>query len=78
MIKVGFIVIIDFCLMRIICPEHNGSIEVSDKDIAQAFNTPAKAIVFNCPVCEEEVLIRNIDADITAKNPVKNTRSEKG
>lgn len=46
--------------MKILCPEHNGLIEVPSKDIADAFNAPVKALVFNCPVCQEEVLVREI------------------
>ncbi len=46
--------------MKILCPEHGGLIELPSKDIADAFNTPSKSLVFSCPVCQEEVLIRNI------------------
>lgn len=49
--------------MKIICPEHEGPIEVSNKDIAEASWSHSKTLVFECPICQEEVLIKNIRLD---------------
>ncbi|MXV16477.1 hypothetical protein [Hufsiella ginkgonis] len=49
--------------MNIVCPEHKGAIEVPDKDIAEAFTTPMKALLVTCPVCREVVTIRNISLE---------------
>ncbi len=54
--------------MKILCPEHNGMIEVPSKDIADAFNSPSKSLVLICPVCEEEVLIQNIQFEEQSMN----------
>lgn len=60
--------------MQIICPGHNGAIDVPDKDIKDAFTTSSHSIVFHCPICEEDVLIENITleiaADTTDKKPI--------
>jgi len=49
--------------MKILCPEHQGLIEVPSKDLIDAFNSPVKILVVNCPICEENVLIQNIRLD---------------
>lgn len=45
--------------MKILCPQHNGLIEVPTKTVADASIGLLKILVINCPVCEEEVLIQN-------------------
>jgi hypothetical protein len=51
--------------MKIICPQHAGAIEVPDKDIKDAFLNPSHSIVCHCPVCEEDILIENIQLETT-------------
>jgi hypothetical protein len=46
--------------MNIICPEHNGSIDVPDKYIIDALNSPQQTSVIICPVCKEQVIIHNV------------------
>jgi len=44
--------------MKILCPQHNGLIEIPAKTITDASMGLLKILVINCPVCEEEVLIQ--------------------
>jgi hypothetical protein len=49
--------------MKIICPEHNGLIEVPDKLLIEALRKKVKSFVIHCVVCEDEVLITDIEKE---------------
>jgi len=46
--------------MKIICPEHNGSIEILDKYIIEALKNPQQTCEIICPVCKEQIIIHNV------------------
>ena len=46
--------------MKIICPQHNGAIEVPDQEIKDASLSASQSIVCHCEICEEDILIENI------------------
>ncbi len=60
--------------MKILCPEHDGPIDIPSKKIADAFRSPLKSLVFTCPICQEEVLIKNIrlEQEVTLSNVSEN------
>lgn len=64
--------------MKIICPGHNGLIDVPSKELSNSLNSPVKGFIFNCPICEDEVLITNIQKDIindvTSRNNILNRK----
>lgn len=51
--------------MKIICPGHNGLIDVPHQEMLNSLNSPVKGFIFNCPICEDEVLITNIQTDVS-------------
>ena len=46
--------------MKIICPEHNGSIDIPDEYIIEALNNPQQTCEIICPVCKEQIIIHNV------------------
>jgi hypothetical protein len=54
--------------MKILCPEHNGFINVPGNAVINALNSPLKMLVITCPVCEEEVLIADLQLDDAVAN----------
>jgi hypothetical protein len=49
--------------MKILCPEHRGFINISSKIVDKALNSPLKVLVTTCPICDEEVMMENIQPD---------------
>lgn len=46
--------------MKIICPEHGGTVEVVGEYIANKKDLVIENMVIECPVCEEEVMINGV------------------
>ncbi|MXV50569.1 hypothetical protein GS399_06250 [Pedobacter sp. HMF7647] len=53
--------------MKIVCPEHDGIIEIPDDVFVNAVNSPLKQLVFTCPVCEDEILFDDSDSQALKK-----------
>lgn len=50
--------------MKVICPQHGDSIEVSDLLIMNAGQTSSRSLVIHCPICDDDILIENIRVDL--------------
>jgi hypothetical protein len=46
--------------MRVICPEHNGTVEVGGTHISNVKSFAINDMVVECPVCDEEVMINGV------------------
>jgi len=46
--------------MKLICPEHGGTIEVVGAHISNTKNLKIENLVTECPVCDEEVIINGV------------------
>ncbi len=46
--------------MKLICPEHGGTIEVVGAHISNEKDLLIENLVAECPICEEEVIINGI------------------
>lgn len=46
--------------MKLICPEHGGTIEIVGEYIANQKDLVIENMVVECPVCEEEVMINGV------------------
>lgn len=46
--------------MKVICPEHEGTIEVIGAPIVNTKNLTISDLVIECPVCDEEVIINGV------------------
>ncbi len=62
--------------MKIICSGHNGPIDVSDRNIIEAHESPLQKMVVNCPVCKKQVLIHHILLNNESQDPDENERPE--
>ena len=46
--------------MKLICPEHGGTIEVVGAHISNQKNYLIENLVAECPVCDDEVIINGV------------------
>lgn len=46
--------------MKVICPEHGGTIDVAGTHISNRKDLLIENLVMECPVCDDEVLINGI------------------
>lgn len=67
--------------MKILCPEHNGPIDIADKDIISALKNPLQTTSLTCPVCDQQVFIHDVWMEnaliIPMKRPVLQRKAAK-
>lgn len=60
--------------MKIICSGHNGPIDVSDKNIIDAHESPLQKKVIHCPVCKKQVLIHHVQMNNESQESGQNDK----